>query len=100
MGGTFIGNVGGHNILEAIYFKKPVIVGRYMYNFIEIYEYMKECVFNCEDKNKLAEVIKYAYENKEIRDAISEKAYNLLIQNNGASKRTMDIINKFQGIQN
>lgn len=100
MGGTFIGNVGGHNILEAIYFKKPVIVGRYMYNFIEIYEYMKECVFNCEDKNKLAEIIKYAYENKDIRDAISEKAYNLLIQNNGASKRTMDIINKFQGIQN
>ena len=98
MGGTFIGNVGGHNILEAIYFKKPVIVGRYMYNFIEIYEYMKECVFNCEDKNKLAEVIKYAYENEEIRNSISEKAYNLLIQNNGASKRTLDIVNKFQGI--
>ena len=53
MGGTFIGNVGGHNILEAIYFKKPVIVGKYMYNFIEIYEYMKDCVFNCEDKNNL-----------------------------------------------
>ena len=98
MGGTFIGNVGGHNILEAIYFKKPVIVGRYMYNFIEIYEYMKDCVFNCEDKNKLAETIKYAYENQEIRNSISEKAYNLLIQNNGASKRTLDIVNKFQGI--
>lgn len=98
MGGTFIGNVGGHNILEAIYFKKPVIVGRYMYNFIEIYEYMKDCVFNCEDKNKLAETIKYAYENEEIRNSISEKAYNLLIQNNGASKRTLDIVNKFQGI--
>lgn len=98
MGGTFIGNVGGHNILEAIYFKKPVIVGRYMYNFIEIYEYMKDCVFNCEDKNKLAETIKYAYESEEIRNSISEKAYNLLIQNNGASKRTLDIVNKFQGI--
>lgn len=98
MGGTFIGNVGGHNILEAVYFKKPIIVGKYMYNFIEIYEYMKECVFNCEDKNRIAEVIKYAYENKEIRDSLSEKAYNLFIQNNGASKRTMDIINKYQGI--
>lgn len=98
MGGTFIGNVGGHNILEAIYFKKPVIVGKYMYNFIEIYEYMKECVFNCKDKNGIAEVIKYAYENKEIRDSLSEKAYNLFIQNNGASKRTMDIIDKYQGI--
>lgn len=100
MGGTFIGNVGGHNILEAIYFKKPVIVGKYMYNFIEIYEYMKEYIFNCDDKKHLAEVIKYVYENEEIRNSLSQKAYDLLIKNNGASKRTIEIINKFQGISN
>ena len=98
MGGTFIGNVGGHNILEAIYFKKPVIVGKYMYNFIEIYEYMKDAVFTCEDKNKLHETLEIAYKNKELRDELSEKAYNLLIQNNGASKRTIGIIDKYQGI--
>lgn len=98
MGGTFIGNVGGHNILEAIYFKKPVILGKYMYNFIEIYEYMKDAVFTCEDKNKLYETIELAYKNKELRDELSEKAYNLLIQNNGASQRTISIINKYQGI--
>ena len=98
MGGTFIGNVGGHNILEAIYFKKPVIVGKYMYNFIEIYEYMKDAVFTCEDKNKLHETIELAYKNKELRDELSEKAYNLLRQNNGASQRTISIINKYQGI--
>lgn len=98
MGGTFIGNIGGHNILEAIYFKKAVIVGRYMYNFIEIYEYMKESVFNCKEKENLPEVIKLAYENKELREKLANSAYELLIQNNGASKKTMEFIDKYIGI--
>ncbi|MBW5381381.1 3-deoxy-D-manno-octulosonic acid transferase, partial [Brachyspira hampsonii] len=98
MGGTFMGTMGGHNILEAIYFKKAVIVGKYMYNFIEIYEYMKEAVLTCDDKEKLAETIKEAYQNEELRNSLADKAYNLLIQNNGASKKTIDIINKYQGI--
>ncbi|WP_026364456.1 glycosyltransferase N-terminal domain-containing protein [Brachyspira innocens] len=98
MGGTFMGTMGGHNILEAIYFKKAVIVGKYMYNFIEIYEYMKEAVFTCGDKEKLADIIQEAYENEELRNNLAEKAYNLLIQNNGASKKTLSIIDKYQGI--
>ena len=98
MGGTFMGTMGGHNILEAIYFKKAVIVGNYMYNFIEIYEYMKDAVFTCEDKEKLADIIQEAYDNEELRNNLAEKAYNLLIQNNGASKKTLTIIDKYQGI--
>ena len=98
MGGTFMGTMGGHNILEAIYFKKAVIVGNYMYNFIEIYEYMKDAVFTCKDKEKLADIIQEAYDNEELRNNLAEKAYNLLIQNNGASKKTLSIIDKYQGI--
>ncbi|WP_369681424.1 3-deoxy-D-manno-octulosonic acid transferase [Brachyspira innocens] len=98
MGGTFMGTMGGHNILEAIYFKKAVIVGKYMYNFIEIYEYMKEAVFTCKDKEKLSDIIQEAYDNEELRNNMAEKAYNLLIQNNGASKKTLSIIDKYQGI--
>ena len=59
---------------------------------------MKDAVFTCEDKNKLHETIELAYKNKELRDELSEKAYNLLRQNNGASQRTISIINKYQGI--
>lgn len=98
MGGTFMGTMGGHNILEAIYFKKAVIVGNYMYNFIEIYEYMKDAVFTCKDKEKLSDIIQEAYDNEELRNNMAEKAYNLLIQNNGASKKTLSIIDKYQGI--
>lgn len=98
MGGTFMGNMGGHNILEAIYFRKPVIVGKYMYNFIEIYEYMKDAVLTCEDKSQLAYIIQKAYQDEKLRNNLAQKAYNLLIQNNGASKKTISIINKYQGI--
>ena len=69
-----------------------------MYNFIEIYEYMKEAVVTCYDKDKLSDSIKELYENEELRNSLAEKGYNLLIQNNGASKKTLDIINKYQGI--
>lgn len=35
---------------------------------------------------------------RELYDWIEEKAYNLLLQNNGASKKTLSIIDKYQGI--
>ena len=35
MGGTFT-DIGGHNILEAIYYKKPVIVGSYTYKINDL----------------------------------------------------------------
>jgi len=34
MGGTFT-DIGGHNILEAIYYKKPVVVGKYIHKIEE-----------------------------------------------------------------
>ncbi len=34
MGGTFT-DIGGHNILEAIYYKKPVVVGNYIHKIEE-----------------------------------------------------------------
>ena len=58
MGGSFSKNIQGHNILEAIYFQKPVIVGPYMSNFHEISNYMKESVFTSHDDiKKLSKII-------------------------------------------
>ncbi len=98
MGGTFVSNVGGHNILEAIYFEKPVIVGYSMYNFIEIYSYMKDSIFKADSVDKLSEVLDIAYRNENLRNEMAQKAHNLLISNNGASMRTIDIINSHQYI--
>ena len=59
---------------------------------------MKEAVLTCNDKAKLADTIKEAYQNEKLRNSLADKAYNLLIENNGASQKTIDIINKDQGI--
>lgn len=97
MGGSFSNNIGGHNILEAVYFKKPVIVGSSMHNFVDMYEYMKETLFNCPTIEDLPEVLNLAYTNKELRDNLGELSYKLLLENRGASERTVSIIDKYQG---
>ena len=37
LGGSFVDNVGGHNPIEAAYFKKPVISGKYIFNQKALY---------------------------------------------------------------
>jgi 3-deoxy-D-manno-octulosonic-acid transferase len=32
LGGSFVDNVGGHNPIEAAYFNKPIISGKYFFN--------------------------------------------------------------------
>jgi 3-deoxy-D-manno-octulosonic-acid transferase len=37
LGGSFVDNVGGHNPIEAAYFNKPIISGKYYFNQIALY---------------------------------------------------------------
>ena len=37
LGGSFVDNVGGHNPIEAAYFEKPVISGKYIFNQKALY---------------------------------------------------------------
>lgn len=97
MGGSFSKNIGGHNILEAIYFKKAVVVGSSMHNFTDMYEYMKETLFNVSNIEDLGSVLKEAYQNKELRKSLGELSHRLLIENRGASSRTLAAIDKYQG---
>jgi 3-deoxy-D-manno-octulosonic-acid transferase len=38
LGGSFVDNVGGHNPVEAAYFNKPIISGKYYFNQIALYK--------------------------------------------------------------
>ncbi len=93
MGGSFSKNIQGHNILEAIYFKKAVIVGQYMSNFEEVFLYMKEALFttSCEVES-ISSVLRNCYSNTQISDIIGESAYKLLLQNKGATQKTIETI--------
>lgn len=97
MGGSFTKSVGGHNMLEPVYFKTATIVGPHIDNFKDMYEYMKETLFNCEDIKDLSPIIKQAYENKDLRTTLGILSNKLLIENRGSSEKTMGIIERFQG---
>ncbi len=97
MGGSFSSNVGGHNILEAVYFKKTVIVGPYMDNFYDMYIYMKETLLNCSSIEELEKTIESIYKNKELRDNLGVLANKLLLENRGASAKTIATIDILQG---
>lgn len=98
MGGTLLNNVGGHNILEAIYFKKPVMVGKYMYNFTDMYAYMKDSLINIEDNSNISRLLEDAYREKESIKKLGEMANKLLLENKGATSKTISTIDKLQGI--
>lgn len=93
MGGSFSKNVRGHNILEPIYFAKPVIVGPYMSNFEDMFLYMKDSLFptSCEAES-VSSILRNCYSNTEIANVIGESAYNLFVEKQGATQKTMEII--------
>ncbi|WP_456479765.1 lipid IV(A) 3-deoxy-D-manno-octulosonic acid transferase [Nautilia sp.] len=44
LGGSFVDNVGGHNPVEAAYFNKPIISGRYFFNQKALYKEVENIV--------------------------------------------------------
>ena len=98
MGGSF-SDIGGHNPLEPALFKKPIVVGANMSNFVEVMQQLlaeqgivqltgnsenSECV-----AEKLAQAVQFIISSTQTQQALGESAYRVVIQNQGASKRTL-----------
>ena len=58
LGGSFVDNVGGHNPIEAAFFNKPIISGKYYFNQYALYNEV-ENIEICEI-DKLKEKLKIA----------------------------------------
>ncbi|GAB6074089.1 lipid IV(A) 3-deoxy-D-manno-octulosonic acid transferase [Nautilia lithotrophica] len=58
LGGSFVDNVGGHNPIEAAYFNKPIISGKYVFNQKALYNEVEGIVI-CEI-NEIKENLKSA----------------------------------------
>ncbi len=90
MGGSF-SDVGGHNPLEPALFKKPIIVGPRMDNFIEISAQLRQSVglVTLEKSNiieqHLAEQVIKLLENIEQAQVLGEGAFQVVQANKGAS---------------
>ena len=87
---------GGHNPLEAAYFKKPIISGRNIFNFSEIYKMLEKnngavLINNSEElKDEMLKILK----NKKYAEKIALNAYKVLSENKGALKTTVNYILK------
>ena len=94
VGGSLV-PVGGHNVLEAALLSKPVIYGPHMQNFKEIAGLMRKAQggLSVADRDDLYHQVRLLIENPAERQRIGENGYNLLLQNRGATARTMAVIN-------
>lgn len=96
IGGSFIPH-GGQNPLEAMYYKKPVIFGKHMFNFKQITEEILECGAGVmvENENYLKEAMKGLLNNISTQREMGEKGYNIITKNRGAVERNLAMIEKF-----
>lgn len=97
MGGSF-SEIGGHNPLEPALFNKPVIVGHNMSNFNEIMQQLRqenaiiELTNNTptnESSTQLVNEISALLEQPKRQQMLGENALKVVLQNQGASEKTL-----------
>ena len=97
MGGSF-SEIGGHNPLEPALFNKPVIVGHNMSNFNEIMQQLRqenaiiELTNNTptnESSTQLVNEISALLQQPKRQQALGENALKVVLQNQGASEKTL-----------
>ena len=96
VGGSLV-PVGGHNILEAALLGKPVVYGPHMQNFKEIANLIRRAQGGLAvvDRDDLYHQLRLLIENPAERQRLGENGHNLLMQNRGATERTLDIVARY-----
>lgn len=97
VGGSLVKH-GGHNPLEPIAFKIPVVSGLFTYNFPEIFEKLRQVkgVIEIEsDVEALTECIQLLLEQPEIGQEIAQSGFSVLMENQGALKRHIDLLTPY-----
>jgi 3-deoxy-D-manno-octulosonic-acid transferase len=99
MGGSF-SDIGGHNPLEPALFKKPIVVGPNMSNFVEVMQQLiaEKGIVQLTDKgdsddrntaDELFHEIDAILTSEETQKALGESAHRVVTENQGASQRTL-----------
>ncbi|MCC6545449.1 MAG: 3-deoxy-D-manno-octulosonic acid transferase [Nitrospirae bacterium] len=96
IGGSFIPH-GGQNPLEAMYYRKPLIFGKHMFNFKQITEEILESGAGhmIEDIDSLKDVLQGLLNNNGKQQEMGEKGYKIIAKNRGAVERNLAIIDKY-----
>jgi 3-deoxy-D-manno-octulosonic-acid transferase len=93
VGGSLV-KTGGHNILEPASLKKPVIFGPYMFNFRDIAKlFLKnKAGIMAADSRELVIKTKEILAGNLLAKQLVERAYELIINNKGATKKNIEVI--------
>ncbi|MDP8033289.1 lipid IV(A) 3-deoxy-D-manno-octulosonic acid transferase [Pasteurella atlantica] len=97
VGGSLI-KQGGHNPLEPIAFKLPVISGVHTYNFTEIYEklsYINGFIEIQSDTEALIQAVRSLLENTNYCKQIGDAGFQVLKENQGALKRHLSLLTPY-----
>ena len=96
VGGSLV-NIGGHNILEPLAYKKPVIFGPYMQNFSEIAQTLEKSgagILAQTGENLLIQA-KKLLANKRYAQILGKKGFQVIQKHQGATDRNMEMIKQF-----
>jgi len=96
VGGSLV-PVGGHNPLEPLFFKKCVLFGPYMFNFLEISRRLIEAegAIQAKDREDLLLHMKRLLRNERARKETGDKGYQFLQKHQGATDRIFGEIRIF-----
>jgi 3-deoxy-D-manno-octulosonic-acid transferase len=96
VGGSLV-PVGGHNPLEPLLFRKCVLFGPHMFNFLEISSRLMETggAIQVSGKEDLFSQMKRLLLDRDARKEIGEKGYRFLQKHQGATERIFDEIRPF-----
>lgn len=91
VGGSLV-PVGGHNILEAVVYGCPVIIGPYTFNMDAMREAFAEATIGVEDAESLAGAVVRLLEDAEERGRITQRGQSLLAGHRGSLEQLVDLI--------
>lgn len=94
VGGSLIGTVGGHNLLEPAVLQRPILVGPHNFNAPDIAQLMIEsgAARQVDSSEQLAAAILELYANPSARAEMGAKANAIVAGNRGALNRVMELI--------
>jgi len=96
IGGSLV-PVGGHNPLEPLFFKKCVLFGPHMFNFLEISRRLiaEGGAILVKDSEELSSQLKRLLSDEKARNEVGENGYRFLQKHRGATERIFEKIKPF-----
>jgi len=96
LGGSLV-NLGGHNILEAALWKKPVLVGPHMWNFREMTaEFLAAgALLQVSSFSEFEERVRELLQNPVSGYDMGARASRILEKNRGASRQCAEVIGEY-----